>query len=85
MTYVFWQNIISMHQSSFLEELAVDNNVILVVEKDLNKLRKDNGWVVPEMKKITIHISPNQNKILKIIDSNMSAWHLFSGFDSYKI
>ena len=37
MKFVFWQNIISIHQSAFLNALTAHHELTLVVEKDIEE------------------------------------------------
>ncbi|EPR74761.1 hypothetical protein ADIWIN_0125 [Winogradskyella psychrotolerans RS-3] len=83
MTYVFWQNIISIHQSAFLKALAEKSKVILVVEHELSNVRKTSGWKVPDIGDVELHIAPSENKIKGLLEKNKLAYHLFSGLHAY--
>lgn len=85
MTFVFWQNIISMHQSEFLIALYKRHDVILVVEQEIMLERKETGWKVPELEGIKVIIAPNKELIKNLINENVTAWHLFSGLHAYKL
>ena len=49
-TYVFWQNILSIHQAAFIRALAMrkDTKVYCAYEEDLPSLRTNMGWTIPE-------------------------------------
>ena len=55
MTFIFWQNIISLHQAAFLKALAKRHEVILVAEQPLTRERAEEGWNLPDLS--LIHIS----------------------------
>lgn len=82
MKFIFWQNIISIHQSAFIKALAEKYNVTLVVEQVLDEQRKTESWNVPDMGKSKIVLSPSSEQIDEMI-SDMSVHHAFSGIDAY--
>ena len=47
MTFIFWQNIISLHQAAFLKALAKRHEVILVAEQPLTRERAEGGPCEP--------------------------------------
>ena len=63
MKFIFWQNIISIHQSAFLNALSEKHELVLIVEKDLEKGRKEQGWSIPGLEKIRIITAPSENQI----------------------
>ena len=82
--FVFWQNMVSFHQSCFLHCLSKRENVevILVAVVAIEEKREKMGWKVPEMGRVKIITSPEEavmNKILQ--DSDENTFHIFSGFD----
>jgi glycosyltransferase involved in cell wall biosynthesis len=85
MKFIFWQNIVSIHQCSFLEALAVTNEVTLVVEEEIEVKRKSHGWNVPEMKNVQIIVRPENNYVEQILKANFDAFHFFSGLEVYPI
>jgi len=85
MTFIFWQNIISIHQSSFLEALANRHKVILIVENELSNTRKASGWQVSAIKGVELIIAPKDNQIKNIIVQHKQAWHEISGLHSYTL
>jgi glycosyltransferase involved in cell wall biosynthesis len=82
-TFIFWQNMLSMHQSTFLRNLAEIHNVILVTEVEIEPLRIEHGFYIPNHGKVQVVISPNKDEISKLC--KMDAIHIFSGAHVYKI
>lgn len=85
MKFIFWQNAISIHQSSFLENLAQSCEVILIVEKEQSQTRLSQGWHRPEMRGVRIIVAPNLEEIKLLLSSNLSSWHFFSGIYANKM
>ena len=83
MKFVFWQNVISIHQSAFLSSLSVEREVTLVVEKDMDEDRKSSGWNIPDMGNVAIIVSPDKKVISTILQENKDAIHVFSGIDAF--
>lgn len=83
MKFFFWQNIISIHQSSFIKNLAEKHEVTLVAEQALDEQRKTERWNVPDMGKSKIILSPTSGQIEEMI-SDRSVHHVFSGIDAYQ-
>lgn len=82
MEFVFWQNIISIHQKDFLEALARQpsvEKVTLVVDHDITIYRKNMGWEVPEIVGVTVVISPDYKDVPTIVLSNRNAVHVVGG------
>ncbi len=82
MTFIFWQNIISIHQKDFLEGLVMQpsvSKVVLVVEHELTPVRKAMGWETPVMKGIELVLSPGTEKIKELIKNEKEAIHVFGG------
>lgn len=80
MQYVFWQNILSIHQAPFLKELAEKNEVTLVVESELDSIRIKDGWNIPDFGNAQILISPDSDVINQLLLST-DAIHIFSGIN----
>ena len=82
MTFVFWQNVISIHQSAFIKALSKRHKVVLVVERELGKDRAKQGWNIPSMGDAIVYVAPNGNKMdeLLVIDN---CQHIFSGIDGF--
>lgn len=82
MKFIFWQNIISIHQSAFLKALADKHDVTLVAEQDLDQQRRKESWNIPDMGKSKVILSPSDRQIDEMIGDD-SAYHIFSGIDAY--
>ena len=83
-TFIFWQNIISLHQASFLSSLSKINIVILVVEKSLDQRRIKDGWNIPDVGDCKIYNNPNFEELNSIF-SLPNAIHIFSGINAYPL
>ena len=82
--YIFWQNILSIHQAAFLRSLSENNQVLLVVEQAISQNRLNDGWFIPDMGNTHIEIAPDKQKILSVIEMNKESIHVFSGINVYK-
>lgn len=82
MNFIFWQNVISIHQSAFIKSLAENHNVTLAVEEDLNSLRISDGWEVPDMGNAIITVNPSYDTIKRLL-SIENGKHVFSGIDAF--
>lgn len=84
MNYVFYQNILSMHQSAFLRELArhSDTNVTLVVEEEAEVGRAKQGWQQPDFGKCSIVLSPDEQRLYELT-SLCEAVHVFTGMCAF--
>ena len=84
MNFVFYQNILSIHQSAFIRHLAEKHQVTLVVEEALNKEREKDGWINPDFGNTEIIIKPTSSEIDRLI-SFKDALHIFSGINSFPL
>lgn len=82
MTFIFWQNVISIHQSAFIKALSERHPVVLVVERALGVDRVKEGWSVPNMGNATVIIAPDILKINELIETK-DCHHIFSGIDAF--
>jgi len=81
--FVFWQNVLSIHQSNFLSNLSDGYDVTLVVEKEIDESRRTQGWTVPDFGKTNIIIRPSEDKIKELLGSNNI--HIFTGINSFAL
>ncbi|SHL15428.1 glycosyltransferase family 4 protein [Flavobacterium xanthum] len=81
MKFIFWQNIVSMHQSSFLRNLGENHQVDLIVSDQLDDSRRKQGWSIPNLGKVNISIISNEIDLRTIIDSECI--HIFSGISAF--
>lgn len=87
MRVVFWHNIISPHQSSFLRALAAtDSEVVVVTQEKISKYREQQGWRVPEMPGVQIIIAPSQQEIGSIINQDIAeSIHVIAGARGHEL
>ena len=82
MTLVFWQNIISIHQQTFLEAVAAEagvGKVVLVAEHAISGYRKDMGWEVPEIAGVAVIVSPSLQQVSDLVIQHKDAVHIMGG------
>ncbi|TKD65537.1 glycosyltransferase family 4 protein [Flavobacterium sp. ASW18X] len=87
MKIFFWQNINSIHQSTFFREFSKLSNwdVTLVVTEKIKPFRIEMGWSVPTIPNLKIKdISDNSNSFSDIIQNNARAIHVFSAINGFK-
>lgn len=81
MKFVFWQHILSIHQSSFLNALAREHDVVLVVEEETDKHRIVSGWNKPMINCQKIIVSPSETIINNLLEEYHDRIHIISGLD----
>jgi glycosyltransferase involved in cell wall biosynthesis len=82
--FVFWQNMVSFHQSCFLYCLSLRDNVdvTLVAVTAMDEKREKMGWKVPDMGRTRLVVAPDEATINEILTtSDKDTVHIFSGFD----
>lgn len=84
MKFIFWQNIISIHQSAFIKALSKEHNVILVAEQQLDQQRVSENWNIPEMGNAKVIVAPTDSEIKSLLSDN-DAWNVFSGIDAFPL
>ena len=85
MQIIFWQNIISPHQSFLIRELAKCHEVTLAVLEEISEERIKQGWKKPDTGKAKIVLLENMQIAFNLYDNNKNAIQLFSGISNYKI
>lgn len=85
MQFVFWQNIISPHQSSFLNALSRWSEVILVVEREMDVERSAQKWEIPSLPNIRIIVGPTAREVKQLLETYRQATHVFSGIAAYPL
>lgn len=83
--FYFWQNIISPHQIDLLSELAKNNRVILIVQKEIDEYRASQAWSTEVDSNIQLIISPTTRDIFNLLKRNKDSFHFFSGFFAYRL
>jgi len=84
MNYLFWQNILSPHQTDFLHTLSQNHSVMLVVESIQDEYRKNDGWEIPEIGSVKLIVNPD-NEIIDSLFANKTDIHIFSGMSAYPL
>lgn len=82
MKFIFWQNIVSIHQSAFIKALSRQHIVTLVAEQGLDSQRMMEKWDIPSMGEAEILVSPSNDEIESLL-SGENVVHVFSGIDAY--
>ena len=84
MRFIFYQNILSMHQSAFLRALAdcADMDVCLVVADEAELGRDKQGWLRPDFGKCRIIMSPNEQELQDLVVQR-DAVHIFTGMCAF--
>ena len=80
MHFIFWQNILSIHQSAFIRALAERHSVTLVTATEVSADRIAQGWHAPDFGKTKCMIAPTLEQATALIAQNPQAEHVFSGF-----
>jgi len=82
--FIFWQIIPSIHESSFIRNLADRHEVIFVAEQAVCKKRIKSGWHIPDLGKTKLIISPDEEHICTLL-SIANAVHIVSSIRANKI
>lgn len=80
MRFIFWQNIVSPHQSFLIKELSKIHEVHLIVEQLMDPERGRQGWVLPDVGAASIHLLENSAGLDLY---RAGTHHFFSGIKSY--
>lgn len=83
MEFVFWQNMLSIHQSALIKALARTHDVLLVVQTDFEGERQASGWTVPDMGNARVLASPSRQEAEETVRAHPAAIHVFSGINTY--
>src|SRR5215471_18462269 len=87
MKYVFWQNMLTHHQASWLAALAATPGVKVVVaaEEEIVGWRKEMGWEVPDYGAASLVWPLAPDIVSRVIsDAGFEAIHIFSGLGVYR-
>lgn len=88
MELIFWKNMLCHIQSSYIRELASTDgiNVTVVVEREMERDRAAQGWLVPDYGKAEIRVNPNRKDIREIIaGSSPDSIHILNGYRSWRL
>lgn len=84
--FVFWQNMLAIHQSAHLRALAdrPGLSVTLVVDQEIEPERKALGWPVPDFGKTQVIVSPEKGEIERLVrEDPEGSVHVFTGIHRY--
>lgn len=82
MKFVFWQNVISIHQSAFIKALATYNEVILVAQEKIDAQRIKERWYVPSMGNARVIVNPDEYTVNELLKKDNTE-HIFSGINAF--
>jgi glycosyltransferase involved in cell wall biosynthesis len=80
--FIFWQGVLSIHQSALLRSLASLSGVevTLVVWEELGSRRRELGWDKPDFGKTKIIVRPSSKTQSKLVSEGLSdSVNIFSG------
>jgi len=84
MKIIFWQNILSIHQSAFIRNLAEKVSVTLVTEKEISAQRMQIGWQVPDFGAAELIVSPDNETFDRLCNNiGSDTVCVMSGIDAY--
>lgn len=81
MNLVFWQNIISPHQSPFMKEMSDAGHEVLVVSsEEMSNERRSLGWLAPSLGDARIVLNPALQDVFEIVKScKQETIHIIAG------
>ena len=81
MTFVFWQNIISPHQSPFIRALVeLGHDVTVVSAESMTPDRLALGWKTPDLGRTHMIIDPTSSEISRIVENSpTNSIHVMAG------
>ena len=88
MKFIFWEDMLSIHQSAFIRALAdfPYHQVMIVVTNELHNDRAKLGWNIPDLGQAEVILHPSPAQAKRIITQNVSdAAHIFYGVNSDKL
>lgn len=85
MKFIFWQNIVSPHQSYFLRKLSEKFSVVLIVETMMEENRVKQGWEIPDLGKTELIVIKDINDVAYLFPKKKQQFHFFSGIQSYPL
>lgn len=81
---VFWQNILSIHQSAFIRNLAGKISVTLIAEKEIAAQRMQMGWAVPDFGAAELIVAPDNKTFDRFCgETGHDIVHVMSGISAY--
>lgn len=87
MRFVFWQPMLCIHQSAharMLREAGYD--VTVVAEQELSIARKQLGWPLPDLNKVTVVVNPDDALVSDLARSHVNeTLHLIQGTRGWRL
>lgn len=85
--FVFWQNILSPHQTPYLRSLAdLGHEVTVVAEEAMTPDRMAMGWNVPDLGRARVVVGPGAVEIRRLIESSpKESIHVMAGARWYPL
>ena len=81
---IFWQDILSIHQSAFIRNLAKKVSVTLIAENEIDAQRMQMGWSTPDFGAAELIVAPDNETFDKFCgETNTDTVHVISGIDAY--
>ncbi|PUZ26248.1 hypothetical protein DCC81_18665 [Chitinophaga parva] len=82
MQVVFWQGIVSPHQSAFLTALAKESGwqIVLMADKAMSDERARMGWQLPDMQGVAVITGPSEVQVQQQF-ADAQTVHIFSGIN----
>lgn len=81
---IFWQNILSIHQSVFIRHLAEKVSVTLIAEKEISAQRMQTGWSVPDFGAAELIVAPDNKTFDRFCgEIGTDIVHVISGISAY--
>jgi len=87
MNLVFWQNMLSIHQSAYIRALAdMGHNVTMVAERDVILVRRELGWDAPNFGPVRVLLSPDEKTVSELVcESVKDTVHVIGGLRGYNL
>lgn len=82
--FVFYQNILSIHQSALIRSLAETCPVTLVVPEEMDETRIAHGWKRPDFGQAKVVVNPDDQQ-LDVLLQKKEAVHIFAGIDAFEL
>lgn len=83
MKFIFYQNTLSIHQSTLIKELAKKYDVTLVVENnEISSDRAKMGWSIPKFGNANIIVNPQHSIIEELLLEEQNI-HIFTGITGF--
>jgi glycosyltransferase involved in cell wall biosynthesis len=81
MNLVFWQNMLSIHQSAYIRALAdMGHNVTMVAEREVLLARRELGWDAPSFGEAQVLIAPDEKTVSELVcESGKDTVHVIGG------